>query len=112
MFKDFAKTTCNVIKTIDKTADVIKSLQYLAKQDVLVGIPQEESSRQGTEITNAELGFIHTHGVREAGMREEMDADMQTGSTYSEAFDAYVMEHGDPLWHAPPRPFLEPAIDA
>jgi len=37
-------------------------IQTLANSDVLVGIPQKESSRKGEKINNAELLFIHTNG--------------------------------------------------
>lgn len=30
--------------------------------DVLVGIPEEQSSREGGKVTNAELAFIHSEG--------------------------------------------------
>lgn len=45
--------------TIDGMKKVLA--QYLSWQ-LLVGIPQEKSSREGDEPTNAELMFIHTHG--------------------------------------------------
>ncbi len=41
-----------------------------------------------------------------------MKASQKAGMTYSQAMDAWTLAHGDPLWHVPPRPFLEPALDA
>jgi len=41
---------------------IMESLKNLSKIDVLVGIPEEESSREGGKVTNAELAFIHTKG--------------------------------------------------
>ncbi|TGE35879.1 hypothetical protein E4K67_22445 [Desulfosporosinus fructosivorans] len=41
---------------------ILDSLRSLSKIDVLVGIPEEESSREGGKVTNAELAFIHTKG--------------------------------------------------
>lgn len=42
---------------------VKNNLKALAKQDLLVGVPQEKGEREGNEeITNAELMFIHSKG--------------------------------------------------
>lgn len=41
---------------------ILESLRSLSKIDVLVGIPEEESSREGGKVTNAELAFIHSNG--------------------------------------------------
>ena len=41
---------------------IMESLKNLSKIDVLVGILEEESSREGGKVTNAELAFIHTKG--------------------------------------------------
>ena len=41
---------------------IMESLKNLSKIDVLVGIPEDESSREGGKVTNAELAFIHTKG--------------------------------------------------
>lgn len=61
--------------------DIDKSLGNLTKMEVLVGIPQEKSSRpkEGDGITNAELLYIHTNG--------------------------------SPLKKIPARPVIEPAIE-
>lgn len=106
------KATVKVIKKVDKMADLTAALDALMDTDVLVGIPEEKSSRKGGEITNAELGYILSTGVRASDMRHEMAQGMQSGQTYKQAYDAYIFSHGDPLWHIPPRPFLEPAIEA
>jgi hypothetical protein len=87
-----------------------KIIADLARLEVYVGIPEEQSSRSGEEITNAELAYIHTHGVREHSMREEMQPNIENEG-YSKAYQMYVQEHGSPLWHSPPRPIIEPAID-
>lgn len=94
-------------------ADLKKRIHEVAKINVLVGIPQEKDSREeGGSIGNAELLYIHTHGIRKRAMREEMKSDMDEGKKYSEAYSLYVQSHGSPLWHSPPRPVLEPAIEA
>lgn len=48
----------------NKVKQVKQTLNTVIKKDVLVGVPQEKSSRpeEGEEITNAELMFIHTNG--------------------------------------------------
>jgi len=46
----------------DRTKELLESLRSLAKIDVLVGVPEEESSREGGKVTNAELAFIHSNG--------------------------------------------------
>lgn len=46
----------------DRTKELLESLSKLSKVDVLVGIPEEEGSREGGKVTNAELAFIHSEG--------------------------------------------------
>lgn len=91
---------------------ILKRLSDLKRRHIYVGIPQQNSSRKDGEINNAELLYIHTHGIRRREMIREMDSVMATGKKYSEAFSLYIRSHGSPLWHAPPRPVLEPAIEA
>ena len=81
----------------------------LKKKAAYVGIPQANTAR-GDGITNAELLYIHTHGVRRNSMIREMSSEMKKGIKYSEAYSLYIMSHGSPLWHSPPRPVIEPAI--
>lgn len=88
-----------------------KQLQALAKKEVLVGIPAENSTREhGGEINNAELLYIQSHGVRSASMRKEMQGNLDAGMKYSKAHELYLQSHGSPMYHVPPRPVLEPAI--
>lgn len=48
---------------------VQEALKELEKHEVLVGIPQEKSSREGGgKATNAELLFIHTNGSPARGI--------------------------------------------
>jgi hypothetical protein len=107
MFKPFAK----VVKGIDKLSDVAKSLEEIERQSVMVGIPEQRASRGSEEVNNAELGYVLAHGVRRGEVRRFVKDAQKQGQTYSEAMQAYIMAHGDPLWHIPPRPFLEPAIE-
>lgn len=89
-----------------------RSLESLTRKEVYVGIPAEASSRPGDgSINNAELLYIHTHGVRRKAMRDEMDAMMNMGMKYSQAHTLYIREHGSPMMSIPPRPVLQPAIE-
>lgn len=108
--------TIHVLRTahVGSLADAVGAL---AKKEVLVGIPAEHSSRQtpgtsGDQINNAELLYIQSHGVRKAEMRAEMKGHVDAGMSYSEAHSLYIQSHGSPLWHIPPRPVLEPSIEA
>lgn len=96
----------------DRMPEVEKALKKLKESAVMVGIPDKSKKRQGKRqrITNAQLLYIHTHGIRRKKMRKEMQQEMNAGRTYSEAYQLYLQEHGSPLWHSPPRPVLEPAI--
>ncbi|MFC3768366.1 hypothetical protein [Paenibacillus sp. GCM10012303] len=116
MFKAFAKVTTGV----DKTASVKKLLNELSKKQVYVGIPEGgDSVREGADnsestggITNAELLYVHTHGVRQKEMRDEMNPKVESGEmTYSKAYKLWLHTHGSPLWKSPPRPVIEPAIE-
>jgi hypothetical protein len=91
---------------------LLKRLAGLQKRHIYVGIPQAENSRKSGGIGNAELLYIHTHGIRRKSMIAEMDRSMAAGMKYSAAFSLYIQSHGSPLWHSPPRPVLEPAIEA
>ena len=92
--------------------NMIKRLAGLKKRGIYVGIPQEETSRNNEDVTNAELLFIHTNGARRRSMIKEMDATMDSGKPYSKAYELYIQSHGSPLWQSPPRPVIEPAIAA
>ncbi|MFV3013564.1 hypothetical protein ACLD43_17575 [Clostridium botulinum] len=100
----------NVSITNDLTKDIKKSLEDLAKKTVCIGVPDSTEHPDG-KITNAELLYIHTHGVRDTTMRRKMQHDLDSGIPYSKAHEMYVHENGSPLWNSPPRPVLEPAMD-
>jgi hypothetical protein len=99
----------NVVVNKDLTDDIKNSLMDLAKKTICVGIPEEENTVHDG-IANAELLYIHTNGIRDVSMRRAMQHDLES-MPYSKAHELYVHENGSPLWHAPPRPVLEPAID-
>lgn len=56
------KPTVNVLKKGKGLEGLLKSLEALAKRDVLVGIPEANSSRPMEGPNNAELAFLHTEG--------------------------------------------------
>lgn len=110
MYKAMFKAFATVSTRVNKIAEVEEALKALSDMQVLVGIPQENSSRKG-DITNAELAYIHTHGIRRKQMILEMDKEMGKGTPYSKAFQMYLQANGSPLWRSPPRPIIEPAIE-
>ncbi|MBX4266542.1 hypothetical protein [Clostridium estertheticum] len=96
----------------DLTANILKSLKNLEKKNVCVGIPQKDNTqRQEEPIKNAELLFIHTNGIRDTKMIRAMQHDLDSGTPYSKAHEMYIHANGSPLWHSPPRPVIEPAIE-
>lgn len=102
----------NVSVAGDFTADIKELLEKLAKKTVCVGIPEEENTvHDGGEITNAQLLYVHTHGVRDKEMRKAMQKDVDSGMPYSKAHELYIHEHGSPMYQSPPRPVLVPALD-
>lgn len=88
-----------------------KIISDIGKLQVYVGIPEADSSREDEGINNAELAYIHTHGIRAGTMREDMQGDLDSGKAYSEAYQMYIQSHGSPLYQSPPRPIIEPAIE-
>lgn len=101
----------HIRKKLDKAGEIAKRLKILTELEAYVGIPEETSSRGSKGINNAELLYIQSHGARKKAMREEMQESMDSGKTYSAAHSLYIQTHGSPMWHIPPRPVLEPAIE-
>jgi hypothetical protein len=107
-----------VIKTMDKFSAVAKRLEDLQKINVMVGVPEDESPRQGNAtITNAQLAFLHERGYK-APKWAVMNAyqarygNMKGKKRALKALNAYLMSKGSPWFNVPARPFLEPAIKA
>lgn len=100
------------VSATDKIAALQQQLKELARKEVLVGITEDKAARQGDDkINNAELLYVHTHGVRQPAMRKEMKQNIDGGMKYSEAHSLYLRTHGSPLMQVPPRPVIEPAIE-
>ena len=102
------------VKSKDRMAALTKAIKELAHKEVLVGIPEDKSSRENgrDKINNAELLYIHTHGVRKQEMIQSMNVNIAGGMSYSAAHSLYLKTHGSALLNIPPRPVLEPAIQA
>lgn len=114
----------------DLTKQIEQSLKKLEKQDIYIGIPEGQVGNH-EDITNPQLMYVLTHGVRTKEMREEMSDymgltpggmpimrdfnrfsdNLSKGMPYSAAYELFIHEHGSPLWQIPPRPILEPAIN-
>lgn len=91
---------------------VIDGLKMLTESQVYVGVPEKDAARKKDPVTNAQLVFLHTHGVRSADMRDIMDtAQTKKYLPYPKALALYLHTHGSPLWQVPPRPIIEPAIE-
>lgn len=98
------------LTTTDNSAKVTRDLDGLNRLQVYVGVPEANSGRKkGKDLNNAQLAFILTNGVRSGGMKAEMD---QSGKPYGAALALYLHTHGSPLYRVPPRPIIEPAIEA
>ena len=99
---------------IDNTKKLEDSLKNLSKLQVYVGIPEDEAERDDDKekINNAQLAFIHTHGVRRFSMIRRMQPDLDSGKGYSTALSLYIESYGSPLYRIPARPIIEPAIEA
>ncbi len=91
---------------------LIQRMEELKKKRVLVGVPSNKAARgeNEEEITNAQLVFNHTNGIRTEPMREEMEKEQQRGTKYSVALQMYTHAHGSAMLQVPPRPIIEPAL--
>ena len=49
---------------VDHMPELEEILEEFKQSDVLVGIPERRGSRGSGALNNAELLFLHTHGVR------------------------------------------------
>jgi hypothetical protein len=94
----------------------IARLAELSKHKVGVGVPssktrdREYGEDEESGITNAELVYIHTHGIRKKKVRAQMQPMLDSGMKYSVALQLYIHSHGSAIYQSPPRPIIEPAI--
>lgn len=100
-----------VVKTEVKTLQDIDLKELLQNKSVYVGYP-ENSSRMDSDLTDAQIAFLNTQGTRTNQVsREIRDIQRNTNSSYSDALSTYIRSKGEPRWHIPPRPFVEPAVE-
>ncbi len=62
------KPTFSVRETYSNLSQIRKAMQALTKQDVFIGVPEDNSGRKEGEkapIGNAYLSYIHEYGVPE-----------------------------------------------
>lgn len=97
------KTTISEDKEID-----FKSL--LNNQAVYVGYP-ENSNRTDSNLTDAQIAFLNTNGTHPSSISQDINSHRTKTNTYADALSAYIRSKGEPRWHIPPRPFVEPAIE-
>lgn len=97
----------------DGSVKAAKNLRDLQRLSVYVGIPESAAARKVGPITNAELAFIHTNGVRSIDARIKMGAAMINKKiSYEAAHALYLQSKGSMTFAVPPRPIIEPAIEA
>ena len=106
-------------------AGLMERLRQLSSQKVCVGVPSsddpdltdqqkkriERKDKGHRDVDNADLVYIHTHGVRPRPVREEMQKGIDKGIKYSVVLQMYIHEHGSFAYQVPPRPIIEPAIE-
>ena len=77
----------DMVKFTQKMSNVYiakKAYEFLVSHDVLVGIPQETSPREGEDVTNAELLFIHTNGSPIRNIRPRMSLGLLSRETMTQ----------------------------
>lgn len=99
-----------VIKATETTLKKVDFKRILDGKSVYVGYP-DNSNREDGELTNAQIAFLNTHGTRPLETSKKIREGMSDGTSYNDAFAAYIRSNGDPRWHIPPRPFVEPAVE-
>jgi hypothetical protein len=108
------KPTVQLFSSGSGIGPVLAGAAMLQKSAVYVGIPEKTAARKkGAKINNAQLAFLLTNGVRDSSMRRIVMAKQQKHRIgFDAATKMYLRSHGSPLWQAPPRPMIEPAIEA
>lgn len=110
--------------TVDRVAELQRALTSLVKQQVLVGVPGDESMRNDSGgVTNVELAYIHTYGgtiripERQQSIFRLIDSEggfRRNGRFVRRSISNFETTHTVPAHDVsiPPRPFLEPGIAA
>ncbi len=89
----------------------------LVGYDLLVGVPSDNTARNSNDnITNSELVYIHTYGVDKKSVRKRILQLQRQGYNFKSARRTaqrlYEGKYGSPAYRIPPRPIIEPAIEA
>lgn len=124
MSEDFTKEAKKMLKkarffneiSITEYLDLNKLINTIAEYDLLIGIPSDNTMRNDRGITNSELAYIHTHGVDKQSVRTRIIELQKQGYNFKSARKAaqrlYESKYGSPAYRIPPRPIIEPAIEA
>jgi hypothetical protein len=106
------KPNIQVKTVLDGSVKAAKNIRGIEDLAVYVGIPEASPSRKGGDITNAELAFLLTKGVRTIDARRIMGAMMLNRNvSYNAAQELYIKSRGSMAYHTPPTPIIEPAIE-
>lgn len=97
-----------------------RMLKEIGGYDLLIGVPSEDTVRQdGESFTNAELVYIHTHGIDQRTMRRSRSnvsrsaiSQYQQNDANNPAQELYRASTGSPAKGLPARPIIEPALEA
>lgn len=96
-------------------ATIFDRIKKFSTEKVAVGVPTDKNSRndsrKNVQVGNADLVYIHTHGVRPRAMRKEMQPEIDKGTQYSIVLQMYLQAHGSVVYRVPVRPIIEPAIE-
>ena len=87
----------------------VRKLLTQTKDDVYVGYVSGPK-HQDSKLTNAEIAYLNTMGVRPLKASKEIK-ELQGEGSYTNALQAYIRTKGDPKFRIPPRPFIEPGIN-
>lgn len=107
------KPTIKVRTVTDGSVKASKSFADVQRMKVYVGVPEASSVRKEPTITNSALTYILTHGVRSIAARTQVGAAMINHKIdFEAATKMYLHSHGSMSFAVPPRPIIEPAIEA
>lgn len=110
----------DVSTSVRQNFRIRRMLKEIGGYDLLIGVPSEDTVRQDDEpFTNAELVYIHTHGIDQRTMRRSRNnvsnsahSQYENANTNNLAQELYRASMGSPAGNLPPRPIIEPALEA